>query len=112
MAEWNEDDIVETDFECISCGHTRFVHTDTEFGHGGSPFVHWPWLQEPIEVFMCARCGYMHWFGTPLEDQDECIQCGEPMAEGETVCPSCGWTYDVDAQDENESDEDLEKPKE
>lgn len=95
MAELNEDDIVETDFECISCGYTRFVHSRALPDGAPSPFANWPWLKvDQVFVYMCARCGFMHWFGPSLEDPDECLECGTPLAENETVCPACGWTYE------------------
>lgn len=107
MAELNEDDIIETDFECVSCGYTRFVQTPAQFDRTASPFANWPWLKaDEVFVYMCARCGYMHWFGPPLENPDECIQCGAPMAENEKVCPSCGWTYeDPEGEEDDLGDE-------
>ena len=38
---------------------------------------------------------------TPLEDDDDadapdpimCLECGKDMPDGQTKCPTCGWTY-------------------
>jgi hypothetical protein len=33
--------------------------------------------------------------GAPREDQqDTCLQCGQPMPEGTPICPSCGWSFE------------------
>ena len=48
------------------------------------------------EAFRCTACGTVIICGLHGTDS-ECLACGAMMAPGVTVCPKCGWTYEVTA---------------
>ena len=96
---------------CQHCSRDRFVRR-------GAP------VQDASEhvVYVCAHCGYLHWFHAPagaalLEDGAEeaaephesepperpepsdptepgaCLACGAAMEAGDRRCPECGLRY-------------------
>ena len=58
--------------------------------------------KEPLTVYKpgmvrpacrCRSCGTLILVVNPL-DTSRCMQCGSTLEEDETVCSSCGWTYE------------------
>jgi predicted RNA-binding Zn-ribbon protein involved in translation (DUF1610 family) len=43
-------------------------------------------------AYCCEECGTVIISGRDATES-HCLDCGEAMAAGITVCPKCGWTY-------------------
>ena len=79
-------------------------------------FFNLDWLNESADVYVCDRCGFLHWFLAagmldPAHDRDtadmppepipsddattesECLNCGAIIPAGTASCLKCGWTY-------------------
>ena len=51
-----------TKLACSICGHDRF---SVRQGLISNPFTAWldmEWLHRSAQCFVCAGCGYVHWF--------------------------------------------------
>lgn len=95
MAAPDDRDIVELDAACPWCGGNRFVRGRVYLKPTPLWLVDWSgWFDGDTQVLMCTRCGYLHWFGRPVEGQGPraCLGCGAAMDEGAFACPSCGWS--------------------
>lgn len=57
-------------------------------------------------VYVCARCGFAHFFfptgdeipaATQSRDTNQeairCLSCSEEIPAGNAACPCCGWTW-------------------
>ncbi len=50
---------------CKHCGNTRFVYRDALLNTKGLTFFDLDWLNKSADVFVCARCGFLHWVLPP-----------------------------------------------
>ena len=51
-------------------------------------------LQVPTEAVERARAVLRELGSAPAGDSAACMSCGQPMAESDTRCAACGWTWD------------------
>ena len=89
---------------CCHCGHDEFYYRETLLNTRGMTFLDLQWLNKAAQSYICAQCGYIMWFaevpadapGRPGEADEpvRCLVCEKRLAEGEAVCPRCGWTYE------------------
>lgn len=94
--------IHDIELECKHCRHTTFVMRKSQLNTALLTFLNLDWLNASAEVYVCTRCGYLHWFLTAAREEADasepisCMVCGETLQGGEEVCSSCGWTYKED----------------
>lgn len=76
--------------------HARLEYTSREasrsFWSGRFP------VEGKISAYMCGGCGriLLYGDGPPLPEMPEliaCIECGTSIQEGQSQCPSCGWSW-------------------
>jgi hypothetical protein len=48
--------------KCEICKHTRFWHRNAQLHSGVASFFDLEWTGPNADCFVCARCGYIHWF--------------------------------------------------
>ena len=105
---------------CNQCEFDQFYSSKYNPGKDGVNFQGFDWTGTSIDVFVCGRCGFFHWFASmppmekpvdtlPIETTDEtliperdpdtlsepseCLSCGKVIPQGRDHCPACGWTY-------------------
>ena len=105
---------------CNQCEFDQFYSSKYNPSKDGLNFLGLDWIGTSVDVFICSRCGFFHWFASKLPsempvstlppetskesvipekdpekdlDPSECISCGKVIPEGLDHCPSCGWTY-------------------
>jgi hypothetical protein len=105
---------------CKHCEFDQFYSCKYNSDTAGLNFPGLNWMGKSADVFICSRCGFLHWFASslpsempastlssetsekgivPEKDPDdlsepsECISCGKMIPRGIDHCPSCGWTY-------------------
>lgn len=95
--------------ECHHCGYGRFVQRKAQLNTAFLSFLELEWLNPTGQVFVCGRCGFLHWFLPGGQDVKvgpvgaaadagegepfECLSCGSPIPAGERCCSGCGWSY-------------------
>ena len=50
---------------CKHCGHDRFNSRNALLNTKVLTFFETDWLANSAEVFVCARCGFLHWVLPP-----------------------------------------------
>ena len=50
--------------ECRHCGYGRFVKRKAQLNTAFLSFLELDWLNQTGTVFVCGRCGFLHWFLT------------------------------------------------
>ncbi|MGD0037751.1 MAG: hypothetical protein ABSC53_10720 [Bacteroidota bacterium] len=105
---------------CNQCEFDQFYTSKYNPSKDGLNFIGLDWMSTSVDVFICSRCGFFHWFASTLPSEipvsslpsetsketvipemdpyklsgtSECISCGKVIPEGLDHCPSCGWTY-------------------
>ncbi len=105
---------------CNSCEFEQFYSGKCEPKSAGINIPGMDLSGRSIDVFICAKCGYVHWFmsaqtaeikSTPvgpetpagkipveadqpdLSEPSECMSCGRTIPQGVDRCIYCGWTY-------------------
>jgi predicted RNA-binding Zn-ribbon protein involved in translation (DUF1610 family) len=104
---------------CNQCEFEQFYSSKYNPGKDGLNFIGLDWMSSSVDVFICSRCGFFHWFASTLPsenpvstlppetsqegvsekdpekdlDPSECVSCGKLITAGLDHCPSCGWTY-------------------
>jgi len=85
---------------CGHCGNDVFLTRRAQLNTRLATFLGLDWINESADVFVCSKCGQLHWFlrreGAAQQNEDydvECVQCGKVIPAGESVCAHCGWTY-------------------
>jgi hypothetical protein len=105
---------------CNQCEFDQFYSSKYNPSKDGMNLLGLDWMSTSVDVFICSRCGFFHWFAStlpsempvstlpsatseesviPEKDPDdlsepsECISCGKVIPKGLDHCPSCGWTY-------------------
>jgi predicted nucleic-acid-binding Zn-ribbon protein len=96
------------DLVCHHCGGTEFTQRRAQLNTAVLTFFDLDWLNATADVFVCDRCGYLHWFLNPkllLADGPlDCLACGAPIPDGQTECPVCGWTWEAQETSEEEGE--------
>jgi len=105
---------------CNQCEYDQFYSSKYNPSKDGLNFLGLDWMNNSVDVFICSKCGFFHWFASilpsemhvstyspepsvesvvPEMDPDklsgpsECVSCGKVIPEGLDHCTSCGWTY-------------------
>jgi hypothetical protein len=47
---------------CTICSHDRFWTRKAQLHTAGATFFNLEWAQPSADCFVCAECGYVHWF--------------------------------------------------
>jgi len=91
--------IKDVPLECKHCGSGHFAHRRAQLNTAAMTFLNLDWLNASADIYVCERCGYLHWFlgssttDTELEDAP-CLSCGASIPPEVDACPKCGWSYD------------------
>jgi hypothetical protein len=124
MAPKDPEKIIINDetLSCKHCGFDQFYSFNFDPNAAGSNFPGLSWMGKAAQIFVCARCGFFHWFateitpemlqaqagadmirGTIISETDpdandpseaiECMSCGKIIPPGRDRCASCGWSY-------------------
>jgi hypothetical protein len=105
---------------CNQCECDQFYSSKFNPRKDGLNLLGLDGISNSIDVFICSKCGFIHWFAStlpseipissnPLETSEEivvpekdpdnlsgpseCMSCGKLIPNGYDHCPSCGWTY-------------------
>lgn len=50
------------DLRCEICKHERFWHRRAQLHTSVATFFNLEWAQPSADCYVCAQCGYVHWF--------------------------------------------------
>jgi hypothetical protein len=105
---------------CNQCEGDQFYSSKYTPNNDGINFPGIDWTVTSVDIFICSKCGFFHWFASTLpsemplstlpsttseesvipekdtddlSEQSECMSCGKIIPKGADHCPSCGWTY-------------------
>jgi predicted RNA-binding Zn-ribbon protein involved in translation (DUF1610 family) len=90
---------------CQHCGHKHFLEKKAQLNTSLLTFFDLDWLNQSARLYVCGRCGFIHWFlpgvweAEPVEVSEvddaptECLSCGAVLPGGAIECPACGWSY-------------------
>lgn len=84
--------IAGIDLECKHCGHDQFLKRKAQLNTAFLSFLDLDWLNQTGTVFVCGRCGFLHWF-LPFDDDVKVGPVGALSVEGE---PLVGEVMEVD----------------
>jgi hypothetical protein len=104
--------------KCQHCGGDVFAHRTAQLNTPALTFLNLDWLNRSSDVYVCERCGFLHWFldaghrqvagaaeefapalpPEPIDGDDAsspttCLACGTTIEPGQDACGKCGWTY-------------------
>ncbi|HEU5125447.1 MAG TPA: hypothetical protein VFW05_15450 [Verrucomicrobiae bacterium] len=48
--------------KCLVCAHDQFSRREAQLNTSGATFFNLDWLNRSGVCYVCARCGYIHWF--------------------------------------------------
>ena len=48
--------------KCLVCGHDEFWKNEAQLNTAGRSFLNLEWTSPTGHCYICARCGYIHWF--------------------------------------------------
>jgi predicted nucleic-acid-binding Zn-ribbon protein len=48
--------------ECLVCGNRNFRQRLAQLNTAGATFLGLDWANQSAHCFVCAECGYIHWF--------------------------------------------------
>ena len=48
--------------KCLVCGHDEFWKKAAQLNTAGASFLNLEWTSPSGICYLCARCGYIHWF--------------------------------------------------
>ena len=100
---------------CKHCRHGEFVYRRVQLNTRLLSFFDLDWLNASADVYVCTRCGFLHWFlpdavespelgqfalREPLSAEMpstaiECLACGATIPANSSTCPQCGWSYET-----------------
>lgn len=49
-------------FRCLVCGDDKFHHRRAQLNTAVATFFNFDWANQSAECYVCAKCGYIHWF--------------------------------------------------
>lgn len=47
---------------CQHCGHDQFTESGAQLHTAGLSFFGLEWLGKNADLYICGRCGFVHWF--------------------------------------------------
>jgi uncharacterized protein len=93
-------EIAGAPLRCQHCGHRHFLEKKAQLNTSLLTFFDLDWLNRSAMLYVCCRCGLIHWFLPGIGEVEEiddapvdCLSCGASLPGGATQCPSCGWSY-------------------
>lgn len=89
---------------CQHCDFDHFGHRKAQLNTAAMTFMDLDWLNASADVYVCGRCGHLHWFLPPPPPETraiaddtsvagDCLSCGGVIPPGSNECASCGWSY-------------------
>lgn len=101
-------EIVGKPLRCQHCGAGAFHEKTTALDRLalGGLFRFEGWWGHQATIYVCASCGFLHWFlaydaayheAERAEEPAEpvaCLSCGGVIPEGASACPDCGWSWE------------------
>jgi DNA-directed RNA polymerase subunit RPC12/RpoP len=61
--------IKDRPLRCTHCGHGRFAHRSAQLNTAFMEFFDLAWLNKTADIYVCAQCGFLHWFLDPQVEQ-------------------------------------------
>jgi hypothetical protein len=64
---WFEQDPIGVEIQgcalkCLVCGHDAFRKKEAQLNTSGASFLNLEWASPSGAGYICAKCGYIHWF--------------------------------------------------
>lgn len=53
------------ELSCLVCGHDCFHKREAQLNTAAASFFNFDWANSTGVCYVCARCGYIHWFLPP-----------------------------------------------
>ena len=50
------------ELKCLVCGHDAFWKREAQLNTAGASFFNLDWANPSGVCYICAQCGYIHWF--------------------------------------------------
>ncbi len=50
------------DLKCLVCGNDDFIKREAQLNSSGMSFLNMEWAGPSGVCYVCAKCGYIHWF--------------------------------------------------
>lgn len=50
------------ELKCLVCGHDGFRKREAQLNTRGAAFLNLEWANASGVCYVCAKCGYIHWF--------------------------------------------------
>ena len=57
--------VAEQQLTCVVCRHGLFRHRRAQLHSAAASFFNMEWLGPTADCYICAKCGYVHWFIPP-----------------------------------------------
>jgi hypothetical protein len=67
--------------QCKHCGHGQFVHRNAKLNTGLMEFLDVGWMNRSADVYVCAGCGFLHWFLEPQVEEAAPVLQNRSLAE-------------------------------
>jgi predicted nucleic-acid-binding Zn-ribbon protein len=50
------------ELKCLVCGHDAFLKKEAQLNTTGASLLNLEWTSPSGACYICAKCGYIHWF--------------------------------------------------
>ena len=50
------------ELNCLVCGHDCFHKREAQLNTAAASFLNFDWANPTGVCYVCAKCGYIHWF--------------------------------------------------
>ncbi len=57
--------VADKALQCVVCGNNRFYSRQALLNTSGASLMGLAWLNDDADCYVCAKCGYIHWFLPP-----------------------------------------------
>lgn len=61
-------EIAGNPLRCQHCGHEQFMESEAQLHTGTLTFFNLEWLGKTADLYICGRCGFIHWFVRGIEE--------------------------------------------
>jgi DNA-directed RNA polymerase subunit RPC12/RpoP len=81
---------------CQHCSHRLFFQQQAQLNTAFLSLINLDWLNRSADIYVCERCGFLHWFLGSLAEEDaldRCLACDARLLPNNDTCPTCGWSY-------------------
>ena len=88
---------------CRHCNNETFTRRSALLDTSMASFFGLEWMNPTADVYVCSRCGNLHYFLAPPVDENQppsetddpisCFNCHQIIPPGLDRCQECGWTY-------------------